>query len=88
MKNIATLSLMRYRKRNYLKDMKLIEKFFFKIFNPLLKFRWDKRTWSFPFELTAYQWFRNKKYRSILDKEMSAIEKELSIDLSELIQLN
>jgi len=86
LKNIATLSLMRYKKRNYLKDMKFGEKLFFKMVDPLLEFHWRKRSWPFPIELQIYRWLRNSKHRSMLEKELTDIEKEVGIDLTELIK--
>ena len=86
LKNIATVSLMRYRKKNYLKDMKIGQKLLFKITGPLLELRWNNRQWAFPIELKVYRWLRNKKYKNISEKELVAIEKELNLELSELIK--
>lgn len=53
-KNIATLSEIRFMKKKFLENMPLLERLYVKTVYPLVELRWKKRVWKNLLELTPY----------------------------------
>jgi len=84
--NIATISLMMYIRENYIKDMSMAKRIAYIPLSQLLRYRWEHRFWSIPIDYEVYRWIRKRGFIKNMEKQISPIEKELCINLSDLIQ--
>lgn len=54
-KNIATLSEIRFMKKKFLKNMPLLERLYINAIYPILELRWKRRAWKNVYELAPYE---------------------------------
>jgi radical SAM superfamily enzyme YgiQ (UPF0313 family) len=59
-KNIATLSEIRFMKKKFLANMPLWERVYISMIYPLLELRWKRRLWKSIYELVPYELYESK----------------------------
>ncbi|MFQ6130076.1 MAG: B12-binding domain-containing radical SAM protein [Candidatus Hadarchaeaceae archaeon] len=83
-RNISVISLMRYLRANYIRDMGIKNQLVYRVLIPLLEYRWKHRKWQWPLEYELYRWLRSKEHQRRMEDEISNIEAETNVRLSEL----
>lgn len=83
-RNISVISLMRYLRANYIRDMGIKKQLVYRVLAPLLEYRWKHRKWEWPLEYEPYRWLRSREHRKRMEDEISNIEAETNVRLSEL----
>lgn len=58
-KNIATLSEIRFMRKKFLDNMPLWERLYIKMVYPLLELRWRRRIWKSIYELAPYEFYKS-----------------------------
>jgi radical SAM superfamily enzyme YgiQ (UPF0313 family) len=83
-RNISVISLMRYLRANYIRDMSIKEQLLYRVLTPILEYRWKHRKWEWPLEYESYRWLRSLEHRRRMWDEISDIEAETKVRLSDL----
>jgi radical SAM superfamily enzyme YgiQ (UPF0313 family) len=74
-KNIATLSEIRFMKKKFLENMPLWERFYINAVYPLLEYRWKKRIWGGNvYELAPYEFYECYKESKMLRDSLKVVE--------------
>jgi len=82
-RNISVISLIRYLKANYVRDMGIKKQLVYRVLTPILEYRWKHRKWGWPLECELYRWLRSREHRRRMEDEISSIEAETNVGLSE-----
>jgi len=73
-KNIATLSEIRFMKKKFLDNMPLWERVYINAIYPLLEYRWKKGKWKNVYELAPYELYEGKRESRRLAESLKIVE--------------
>ncbi|MBA7502453.1 hypothetical protein ES706_01041 [subsurface metagenome] len=83
-RNISVISLIRYLKANYIRDMGIKNQLVYRMLAPIIEYRWKNRKWEWPLEYGLYRWLRNLEHQRRIQGEISKIESETNVRISQI----